>query len=152
MHTGREIMSVLMRILALAATWALIYALPAIPIEGLSNLGIDFPFTNAVDMWPMELGLPGLVAGVMYGTMLAMSGRLNRFEHLPAGVSAGLGAIAGLLVGGLYTWTVWPESAVTVTTIVGIAVGLGALAGPGSTIAFRTIARLRQVPGARARA
>jgi hypothetical protein len=144
-------MSALMRILALAATWALIYALPAFPIEGLSNLGIDFSFTNAVDMWPMELGLPGLVGGVMYGSMLAMSGRLNRFENLPVGVLAGLGAIAGLLVGGLYSWTVWPESAVTITAILGIAVGLGALAGPGSTIAFRAIGHRRQSSGVRAR-
>lgn len=145
-------MSALMRMLGLAATWAFIYALPALPIEGLSNLGIDFSFTNAVDMWPMELGLPGLVGGVTYGTMLAMSGRLNRFESLPLGVLAGLGAMAGLLAGGLYNWTVWPEATLTIAAILGIAVGLGAMAGPGSAIAFRAIARRRQPSGVRARA
>ena len=36
----------LMRVLALALTWAFIYALPAFPIEGLSNLVIDFSFTT----------------------------------------------------------------------------------------------------------
>ena len=145
-------MKALVRIIALAFTWAFIYALPALPIEGLANLGIRFPFTNAVDMWPMELGLPGLVAGVIFASLLAMGGQLRSFESLSPGRLAGLGALAGLLVGGFYLGTVWPQPSTMVAIILALAVGLGALAGPGSALLFRLVARRTGASAARVRA
>jgi hypothetical protein len=145
-------MKALMKCGAIALTWALIYALPALPIEGLSNLGIQFPFTNAVDMWPMELGLPGLLAGVLFAALLALSGRLHSFETQSSGRLAALGAAAGLMVGAFYLWTVWPEPSPVAALILALAVGLGTLAGPGSALVFRLIDRRRAPASARARA
>ena len=142
-------MMALMRTIGLAGTWAFIYALPALPIEGLANLGISFSFTNAVDMWPMELGLPGLIGGVLFAVLLALTGRLGRFETLSALRLAGLGALAGALVGGIYLATVWPEPAQSIALILGLAIGLGTVAGPGSALAFRVFARRGQASTAR---
>ena len=140
----------LLRVGLLAGTWALIYALPSFPIEGLSNLGIDFSFTHAVDMWPMELGLPGLVAGLLFAALLGLTGQFRRFEMLPVARLAGLGAVAGLLVGGIYVATVWPEPGRIIALIFALAVPLGAIAGPGSALVFRMLARSRGRVEARA--
>jgi hypothetical protein len=135
-----------LRLVGLVAAWAFIYALPAFPIEGLSNVGIDFSFTHAVDMWPMELGLPGLIAGLFFAVLLVVTGNFRRFESLSAARLVGLGALAGLLVGCLYLSTVWPEPTSVVAVIFGLAVPLGALAGPGSALVFRVLARRRHAP------
>ena len=137
-----------LRAIGIPVAWAFIYALPAVPIEGLSNLGIDFPFTHAVDMWPMELGLPGFIAGTLFVLMLALSRQFGRFEALPPARLALTGALAGLLVGALYASQVWPEPTRVVAIIFGLAVPLGALAGPGSALLLRFLARRRQASAA----
>ena len=129
----------IVRVLGLAASWAFIYALPAVPIEGLSNLGIQFSFTNLVDMWPMELGLPGFVGGLLFAALLAITGRVARFETMSAARLSGLGAMAGTLLGAIYLATIWPEPVEAVAWVMGIAIALGALAGPGSGLVFRLI-------------
>jgi hypothetical protein len=139
------------RFFGLAVVWAFIYALPAVPIEGLANLGIEFSFTYAVDMWPFELGLPGFVGGLFFAGLMALTGRLHRFESMPAGRLAAWGAAAGALVGVFYNATSWPNPADLVALTFAIAIGLGTLAGPLSALAFRLLARRRAAP-ARARA
>lgn len=137
--------------LGLAGTWAVIWALPAFPIEGLSNLGIDFSFTNAVDIWPAVLGLPGLTAGVAFAALLAVQGRLGGFETLPAGGLAARGALAGLVVFGIVILMLGvPRPGGLLALLVGIAVVLGAIAGPVSAWAFRWIGRHRAPDAARA--
>ena len=134
---------------ALAVTWAFIYASPAFFIEGLSNLGIDFAFTHAVDMWPMELGLPGLIAGSIFVTMLGLSGRLRRFEEMTPTRLAALGALAGALTGVIYLAVIWPEPAQAVAVVLAIAIALGMIAGPVSALLFGMHARRRVAANAR---
>ena len=140
----------ILRFVGLAVTWAFIYALPAVPIEGLANVGIELPFTYAVDIWPFELGLPGFVGGLFFAALMTLTGQLRRFETMPAARLAAWGAGAGALLGVFYNATTWPNPAGTVALIFAIAIGLGALAGPLSALAFRSIARRRHAASARA--
>jgi hypothetical protein len=114
---------------------------PAFPIEGLSNLGIQFSFTNALDLWPVELGIPGFIGGLFFAALLAITGQLRRFELLSAGRLTACGALAGLLLAGFLIWRLWPEPAHAIAWICGIATALGAIAGPGSALVFRFVAR-----------
>jgi len=133
----------LIRVIGLALAWAFIYALPAVPIEGLANLGIEFSFTYAVDMWPAELGLPGFIGGLFFAALLVLTGQLGRFERLPSSRLAAWGTLAGLLLAGLYVTQVWPEPGSVIALIVVIATVLGALAAPGSAALFRVVASRR---------
>jgi hypothetical protein len=130
----------ILRAIGLALAWAFIFALPAVPIEGLANIGIEFPFTYAVDMWPAELGLPGLIGGLFFAGLLVATRHLGRFEHLGTGRLVGLGVIAGLMVAALYVKLVWPEPTTTVALIVTLGTVLGAVAAPGAALIFRLVA------------
>lgn len=132
------------RVFGVALTWAFIYALPAVPIEGLSNVGIDFSFTHAVDMWPQTLGIPGFIGGLIFGALLAIAGHLRGFEELSVGRLAAWGTVAGLLLGGFVMLMVVPEPLHVTAWIVGVATVLGALAGPLSALVFRYIASRRR--------
>lgn len=136
------------RVFGLAVAWALIYALPAVPIEGLSNLRIDFSFTHAVDMWPQTLGIPGFIGGLFFGALLAIAGQLRGFEELPLGRLLAWGTGAGLLVGGFVMLMITPEPLHVTAWVVGIATLLGAVSGPASALAFRYLARRGGMPAA----
>lgn len=131
------------RVLGLALSWALVYAVPAIVIEGLSNAGIDFPFTRAVDLWPAELGLPGFLSGLVFAGLLVLTRRLPSFETMPRRRLVVPGALAGALIGCVYLAQMWPEPIAIIALVLAIATSLGALAGPGSAHVFRFVARQR---------
>lgn len=132
------------RVVGLAVTWAFIWALPAFPIEGLSNLGIDFSFTRAVDMWPQTLGIPGLIGGVFFALMLGIAGRLSEFERLAAGRLAAWGGATGLLVCGFLVLVLGaPERQSLLALGLGVTTVSGAVAAPLSAWVFRFIERKR---------
>lgn len=127
------------RVLGLAVIWAFVYALPAVPLEGLPNLGVRLPaWAYEVDMWPQTLGIPGFIGGVFFGILLAIAGRLGEVEAMSAGRLVAWGAAAGLLVGGLLRLINGPpESVYLMLLVVGLATLFGAIAGPGSALVFR---------------
>lgn len=130
-----------LRVLGLAVTWAFIWAIPAFPIEGLSNLGVDFSFTHAVDMWPQTLGIPGFIGGLFFALLLAVAGRLGDFESMSVGRQSGWGTVAGLAVAGFLMLMSVPESGLTIALVFGIALVSGAVAGPLSAWVVRLAGR-----------
>jgi len=135
------------RVMGLAATWALIWAVPGMMIEALANVGVALPFTRAVDMWPQTLGIPGLFGGVFFGVLLAVRGSLPRFEALPAAGLVAWGVTAGALVCVFLTLVLGvPRPMSLLALLVGIALVSGAVAAPLSAWGFRRIARGRGVP------
>ena len=89
------------RAAGLPFTWAMVWAMPGFGIELLSNLGVQLSFTSNVDMWPQTLGLPGLVAGVLFAMVVAATGRWRTFETSSLGLLLGLGLVVGLVMCGI---------------------------------------------------
>lgn len=141
-----------MRIAGLALAWALIYALPAVPLEGLPNLGVRLPsWAYEVDMWPQTLAIPGFIGGLFFAALLALTGRVRMFERSSLAVLVGLGAVAGLMVGGFVRLLNGPAESGWLLVAIAIATLLGAIAGPVSALVFRFVEGRRRTPsGARA--
>lgn len=133
--------------LAMGLTWAVAWAVPAGVIEAIDNIAPSaHGFTRQVDMWPQTLGLPGLVAGVVFSVLLLGTEGRRRFAEVPLLRGGAWGAVAGLLVGALVVWVVAPglsEPASLAVSLAGIAAVLGALSGASSILLFRYVARRR---------
>lgn len=89
------------RTVGLILLWGFVWAIPGMAIELLMNLGVSLPFAAGVDMWPQTLGIPGLIAGVLFCALLAVSGRLGGVGTAPVGLLLGLGAAVGAAMAGI---------------------------------------------------
>lgn len=108
--------------LGLPCIWALTWAIPGGMIEALSNVGIEFSFSNNVDMWPQTLGIPGFVAGVVFVAVIAASMRILTFESWSLGLQAGLGAIVGIATAAIimaFGWIGGTPTEFAFTTVMG---------------------------------
>ena len=121
---------------AVVAIWGLVWAVPGFGIELLSNLGVRIG--GDVDMWPATLGLPGLVAGVVFCALLAVTGRLRTLEASPTSLLLGLGTLVGLVMAGIVATGVvgGEESAGTYVFVV----AMSAIAAVASGLVFRMLA------------
>ena len=132
------------RVLLLIGAWAFAYALPAVPLEGLPNLGVPLPaWAYEVDMWPQTLGIPGVIASAFFMALLMATGRLRNFERMPTAGLIGRGAVAGLLAGGVVLAVLRGEPLGASSVILCGATALGAIAAPISAAAFRFLERRR---------
>lgn len=133
----------LKRAVGLPLAWGFIWAIPGFGIEALSNLGVAIG--QGVDMWPQTLGIPGLVAGVLFTVLVAATGRLGSFEgSLP--LVLGLGALVGVAMGGIVASGVvgGEDSAATYVFVLVMSV----TAAFGTAIGLRLAARRAQATAA----
>lgn len=136
------------RVIGVPLLWGFIWAIPGMGIELLSNLGVQIG--GEVDMWPQTLGLPGVVAGVVFLVLLAVTRRWRTFETSSLALLLGLGAIVGLaMVGIVATGAVGGEEASWTYAFVFVMSVISAVA---SAMVFRYVARKRGTPPARAQA
>lgn len=131
----------------MAAAWALIWAFPGGVIEAMDNV---FPsahgFTRRIDMWIQTLAIPGLIGGVVFSGLLAMSGPRRRLAELSLPRSAGWGGVAGLLTGAIVVWLLYTglsHSWQSAAMAIGLATLLGIAAGATSPLLFRFVAQRR---------
>lgn len=139
-------------IAALATTtlvWALVWALPGGAIEAVDNVAPGaLSFAGEVDMWPQTLGIPGLLAGVLFWALLMITERGRSVAELSPARSGAWGAVSGVLIGALVVWvmdTGLSDPWQLATALVGIAALLGAVSGVVSPLVFR-YATQRRVP------
>ena len=131
------------RLIGLPLLWGFIWAIPGMGIELLSNLGVDIG--SGVDMWPQTLGLPGVVAGVVFVVLLAATGRWRTFETSSLALLLGAGAIVGLAMAGIVATGVvgGEESWGTYVFVFAMSV----IAALASAMLFRYLARKRVSAG-----
>ena len=112
----------------------LIWAVGGMGVGGLIEL-LDnvlpggLAMASAVDMWPQTLAIPGFIAGLVFGAVLAIVGSRRRFDELSLPRFTAWGAVAGLLLGGL-TMVLGiraPVLAVTITTLGSAVAAAGSL-------------------------
>ena len=127
--------------IAMALVWGLLWALPGGVIEAIDNVApAAHGFTRQVDMWMQTLGLPGLVAGLLFSALLLATGGRRRFADVRPARAVSVGAGAGLCVGGLLVWgmdTGLSEPMALALAVTGYAVLMGAASGIASVRLFR---------------
>lgn len=57
------------------------------------------PHGRIADIWPMVLGIPGFLGGVVFSVMLGMAEGRRRFDELSLSRFGVLGAVTGALLG-----------------------------------------------------
>ena len=131
-------------VITMALVWAFIWALPGGAIEAVANISPGaLSFAGEVDMWPQTLGLPGLVAGVLFSVLLLVGGR-RELDELPVVGSAALGAVSGLAVGAGVVWGLdsgLSSPAELAAGVLGLAAFLGAVSGGVAPVLFGYVAR-----------
>lgn len=138
----------------MALAWAFVWALPGGVIEAVDNVApAAHPFTRQIDMWPQTLGLPGLVAGVLFAVALLVTG-VRRLAEVALTRAAAWGVAAGGAVGALVVWgtgTGLSEPVSLAAAVLAYAALMGAVSGPSSVLLLRYVGRRRafaSVPGA----
>lgn len=130
-------------LLATTLLWAFVWALPGGVIEAIDNVAPSaHSFTRQVDMWPQTLGLPGLVAGLLYSVLLLMTEGRRRFEEVALPRAIAWGAVAGASVGAFVVWGVatgLSEPVQLAAALVAYAALMGAASGTASVLVFRSV-------------
>lgn len=84
--------------LGMGLTWGLLGALIGGFVEFLANLPW-FDGLNTVDMWIPVFAIPGFLSGVIFSIVLRIAAGGRKFTELSLPWFAGLGGVAGLLLG-----------------------------------------------------
>lgn len=99
MITLRDGAKMLRGALLMGLTWALVWGgIVGGTIELVANIIPSWQFAKLADIWILELGLPGFMAGALFSVLLSTAERTRRFDELSLGRFAGLGAAAGALL------------------------------------------------------
>ena len=75
-------------------TWAVGWGLVGLVMEAFVD-----PHGRIADIWPMVLGIPGFLGGVVFSVMLGMAEGRRRFDDLSLSRFGVLGAMTGALLG-----------------------------------------------------
>lgn len=125
----------------MALLWAFIWALPGGVIEAIDNIAPSaHPFTRQIDMWMQTLGLPGLVAGLVYSVLLMVTEGRRPFAEVAPSRAVAWGAVAGTSVAAFVVWgmsTGLSEPVQLAVGVVGYAALMGAASGIASVVLFR---------------
>lgn len=134
-------------VVTMALAWAIMWALPGGAIEAIDNIAPSaHGFTRLVDMWPQTLGLPGLLAGVLFSVLLLITEGRRGVGELLLTRSGAWGAVSGLLVAALVVWVIDPglsDPWQLAAGLVGVGTVLGAVSGLASPLLFRYAAHRR---------
>lgn len=99
------------------------------------------PDGKVQDVWPTLLAIPGFIGGVLFSGMLAFGERGRDFDEVPL-LKFGLwGAAAGLMLGILSIPAEIGDVSPGAAGMIGIGIVLGIVAGTGSGVFFRLVAR-----------
>jgi hypothetical protein len=130
--------------ITVAMSWAVVWGLPAFVIEGLANVGVELPITYTIDMWPQTLVMPGLLCSLLFSGVLAVAAGRRGIEDFPVASLSALGAVIGLVPGGVAVVKLTGD-AFPILGVIGATALLGAAAGAASALLFRYLTR-RHVP------
>jgi hypothetical protein len=135
--------------IAVAMSWAVVWGFPAFVIEGLANVGVELPITYTIDMWPQTLVMPGLLCGLLFFGVLAVAPGRRGIEDIPVASLSALGAVIGLVLGGVAVLALTGDAFPTLW-VIGATTLLGAAAAAASALLFRYLARRQAPEGAEA--
>jgi hypothetical protein len=118
---------------------------------GLIEAFVD-PHGELVDIWPAAMAAPGLIGGITMSALLRVTHGRTSLGEVPLGRFAVWGVITGVVLGVLAVAS-GLSSDIAIDTaqrrpvppevMIGITTALGAVAGLGSAVFFRLIARDR---------
>jgi hypothetical protein len=109
---------------------------------GIMEAFID-PDGKIGDVWPTMLAIPGFIGGVVFALLLFIAERGHRFDQISLIRFATWGAATGLILGLLSIPAKVGDVSPGALGMIGIATPLGTVAGFGSGVFFRLVARLR---------
>ena len=135
--------------IAVVMSWTGVWGFPAFVIEGLGNLGIELPITYTIDMWPQTLVMPGLLCGLLFFGVLALAAGRRGIEDFPVASLSALGAVIGLVLGGVAVLILTGDAFPTLW-VIGATTLLGAAAGAASALVLRYLVRRHVLEGAEA--
>ena len=93
------------------------------------------------DVWPTLLAIPGLIAGVIFSALLAVAERDRSYDEVSLLRLALWGAVTGVVIGLLTIPAEVGDVSPGAAGMIGIATALGLVAGFGSGVFFRLVAR-----------
>ena len=105
------------------------------------------PHGQIGDIWPMVLAIPGFIGGVVFSALLRLAEDGRRFDEVSLARFATWGVVTGLVLGLLTIPAKVGDVSPGALGMIAIGTVLGAVAGIGSGVFFRLIAR-RQTPAA----
>ena len=103
------------------------------------------------DVWPTVLAVPGLIGGVLFSGMLALGESGRSFDQISLVRFALWGAATGIVLGLLTIPAKVGDVSPGAAGMIGLFTVLGLVAGFGSGLFFRLIARWRGVTAAESR-
>jgi len=115
---------------------------------GIMEAFID-PDGKIGDVWPTALAIPGFIGGIVFSALLQVAERRNSFDKVPLFHFALWGAVTGIVLGLLTIPAEVGDVSPGAAGMIGMATGLGTIAGLGSGI-FCRLATRRWVPSAEA--
>ncbi len=109
---------------------------------GIMEAFID-PDGKIGDIWPTMLAFPGFIGGVIFSALLLIAERRSVFDQIPLFHFALWGAVTGIILGLLTIPAEIGDVRPGAAGMIGIATGLGIIAGLGSGIFCRLVNRQR---------
>ena len=109
---------------------------------GLIEAFLD-PDGKVLDVWPTVLAVPGFIGGVVFAALLAIAERRRSFDQVSLARFTAWGAVTGLVLGVLTIPAEVGDVSPGAAGMIGIATALGTVAGFGSGVFFRLVARRR---------
>lgn len=103
------------------------------------------PHGQIGDVWPTALAIPGFIGGIVFSALFRLAERGRSFDEVSIARMAAWGAVAGLVLGVLSIPAKVGDVSPGAVGMIGIGIVLGTVAGVGSAVFFRLIAR-RQTP------
>jgi hypothetical protein len=110
---------------------------------GLAEVFVD-PSGDVLDLWPMEMAIPGFIGGAVFACLLRLGEDRRHFDEVSLARFTLWGVLTGLVVGVLSIATGGPiPLSLTTAELLGVATTLGAVAAIGSAVFFRLLVRGR---------
>ena len=121
----------------------------ALGFGGVAEMFVD-PDGETLDIWPAEMAIPGLVAGVVFACIFLIAESRRRFDEVSPARFTTWGVATGLVLGLLSLATDGPiPLSLAPSEMMGLAIGLCVMAALGSALFFRVLVHRHTRPTAR---